>query len=106
MDTSSSESFISYDYAKKYNLKINPVSWTVSMASLSLNILLKGQCSVNLLGESYSNIQLSVLSGLCCDVILGQDFMNHYSSVFLLLVGLEKVLSSQTLLLAVCHPLQ
>ena len=73
MDTVSSGSFISYDYAKKYNLKINPASGIVSMASLLLNALLKGRCSVNinLLGESYSNISLSVLPGLCCDVILG-----------------------------------
>ena len=94
MDTGSSRSLISYDYAKKYNLKINPASETVSMASLSLNASLKGQCSVNinLLGESDSNIQLSVLLGLCCDVILGQDFMNHHSSVSFTFGGPRKSL--------------
>ena len=94
MDTSSSRSFISYDYAKKYNLKINPASGTVSMVSSLLNALLKGQCSsnINLLGEFYSNIQLSVFPGFCEDITLGQDFMNHHSSVSFTFGGPRKSL--------------
>ena len=83
MDTGSYGTFISYDYAKKYNLKINPASGTLSMVSSSLNTSLKGRWSVNinLIGGFYSNIQLSALPGFCCDVILGQYFINHHSSV-------------------------
>ena len=85
---------------KKYNLKISAASRTVSMVSLSMNALLKGRCSVNinLLGESYSNIQLSVLPGFCCNIIPGQDFMNHHSSVSFTFGGLRKslVISSST----------
>ena len=90
MDTGSFGSFIS----KKYNLKINPSLGSISKTSLSLNTLLKGQCSINidLLGESYSNIQLTVLPGLCCDVILGQDIMNHHSSVSFIFGGPRKSL--------------
>ena len=67
------------------------------MASLSLNASLKRRCSVNinLLGASYSNIQLSVSLGLCCDVILGLDFMNHHLSgcfIFIWGAGLRKSL--------------
>ena len=105
MDTGSFGSFVSYDYAKKYSLKINPTSGTVSMASSSLNASLKGRCSVNinLLSESYSNIQLSVSPGLCCDVILNQDFMNHHSSVSFSFGGPRKsrIISNST---ACCVP--
>ena len=83
MDTDSCGSFISLDYVRKYKLKINPASGTVSMASSSLNVPVKGRCSINLnlLGEFYPNTPLSVLPNLCCDVILGQDFMKQHEHI-------------------------
>lgn len=44
---------------------------------------MKGCCFVdlNLKGECYRKTKLSVLQDLCCDVILGQDFMSQHSSV-------------------------
>ena len=92
MDTGSCGSFISLDYVKKYKLKISPASGTVSMASSSLNAPVKGRCSINLnlLGEFYPNTPLSVLPNLCCDVILGRDFMRQHSNVSFAFGGSRK----------------
>ena len=45
----------------------------------------QGYCEVSLTldGRDYRNIRLSILPGLCVDVILGQDFQQQHASVTL-----------------------
>lgn len=83
IDTGSSESFISHKIAKERKLKVFPASGNVTMASSALSTSVRGCCvvDINVKGEYYRNTRLSVLPDLCCDVILGQDFMSQHSSV-------------------------
>jgi len=55
------------------------------MASSSLSTRTEGYCEVSLTvnGRIYANVRLSVLLGLCADVILGQDFQEQHASVTL-----------------------
>ena len=63
IDTGSSGSFISLGYVRKHKLQMKPAAGNVSMASSSLKASIKGQCTVdlNLLGEWYPDVKLSVL---------------------------------------------
>ena len=83
MDTGSSGSFISLSYVRKHKLQMKPAAGNVSMESSSLKVAIKGQCTVNLnlLGEWYSDVKLSVLSHLCSDIILDQDFISQHSTI-------------------------
>ena len=85
IDSGSSESFIHPNIVKLHSLQINPLSNQVSMASSSLSTRTEGYCkaSLTLNGRIYSDVRLSVLSGLCADVILGQDFQQQHASVTL-----------------------
>ena len=92
MDTGSSGSFISLGYVRKHRLQMKPAVGNVSMASLSLKASIKGLCTVdlNLLGEWYPDVKLSVLPNLCSDIILGQDFMSQHSPISLEFRGSKK----------------
>jgi len=85
IDSGSTESFIHPDLVKSLSLKVNPSSSQVSMASSSLSTTTEGYCEVALIldGRNYSKVRLSVLPGLCADVILGQDFQQQHASVTL-----------------------
>ena len=50
------------------------------MASVNLSSTTKGHCVVTLQynDQIYTNFKLSILSGLCTDVILGHDFLNQH----------------------------
>ena len=67
MDTGSTGSFISLSYMRKHKLQKKSAAGNVSMASSSLKASIKGQCTVdlNLLGEWYPDVKLSVLPHLC-----------------------------------------
>lgn len=97
--------FIAYDYAKKHRLKTDSATGNVFMSSSSLNSPLEGLWTVriNLLGETYTNTRFSVLDNLCCDAILGQNFMGKHSEVSFAFGGIKN--SLHILLLAVCHQL-
>ncbi|VDI32022.1 Hypothetical predicted protein [Mytilus galloprovincialis] len=83
IDTGSSESFIDRQFAKLMSVNINDATGSVSMASSALSSPIVGICNVNLNidGHFYPNMQLSVLNKLCCDIILGQDFMKRHDSI-------------------------
>ena len=53
------------------------------MASSSHSSTTLGHCivSLHLSGREYTNIKLSVMANLCCDVILGHCFLCEHSSV-------------------------
>ena len=62
-------------------LTVHPLSGTVSMAaSVSSTVSITGTCVATLSyqGHKYAGYKLSVLPGLCADLILGLD---HYANV-------------------------
>ena len=92
MDTGSSGSFIPLSYVRKHRLQMKHAAGNVSIASSSLKDSIKGQCTVdlNLLGEWYPNVKLSVLPNLSSDIILGQDFMSQHSTIPFVFRGSKK----------------
>lgn len=83
IDTGSSESFIDRKLAQALSFSINNATGSVSMASSNLSSPVVGTCCVNLNmdEQDYPNMLLSVLENLCCDIILGQDFMKKHESI-------------------------
>ena len=83
-DSGSTESFIHPRLVEKAAFTIHPSSGTVSMATtVSSTVSITGTCTANLTyqGREYAGYRLSVLPGLCADLILGLDFQSQHSSV-------------------------
>ena len=83
-DSGSIESFIHPRLVEKVALTVHPSSGTVSMAtSVSSTVSITGTCLADLSyqGRQYSGYRLSVLPGLCADLILGLDFQSQHLSV-------------------------
>ena len=89
------------------------------MAQPSLSARTLGFCMVDLElgGKQYSKIRLSILPGLCADLLLGLDFQKHQSVIFhlggpqpplevcghsMLKVGPPELFANLT---AECHPI-
>ena len=83
MDTGSSENFIHPDKVENLSLAVIPSTEKIRMASSSHSSNTLGHCVVNLdlSGRMYNNIKLSILADLCCDLILGHDFLQQHSSI-------------------------
>lgn len=94
-DSGSSESFIHPNLIKKASLFIQPSSSTVFMATSELVTNATGYCRVNLeyQGRTYENLRLTVLPGLCADLILGLDFQSKHKTVVFNYGGPEPPLS-------------
>ena len=95
-DSGSSESFIYPDLVKKTGLTVYPSSGTVSMAtSTSSSAKVSGACGIDLSyqGRKYEALRVSVLPGLCANLILGLDFQSQHESVVLHYGGSETTLS-------------
>ena len=82
-DSGSTESFIHPSLVKRAGLAVQHASGTVSMASMTLSANVTGTCITNLeyQGRKYTNLRLSVLPGLCADLILGLDFQSQHESI-------------------------
>ena len=83
-DSGSTESFIHPRLVEKVALIVHPSSGTVSMAtSVSSTVSIIGTCLADLSyqGRHYSGYRLSVLPGLCADLIRGLDFQSQHSTV-------------------------
>ena len=83
-DSGSTESFIHPRLVERVALTVQPSSGTVSMAtSASRTVSITGTCVADLSyqGRKYADYKLSVLPGLCADLILGLDFQSQHSSV-------------------------
>ncbi|MCP4800870.1 MAG: DDE-type integrase/transposase/recombinase, partial [bacterium] len=82
-DSGSTESFIHPNLVKRAGLTVKPSSSAVSMASTALSANVTGTCRANLeyQNQKYSNLCLSVLPGLCADLILGLDFQSQHESI-------------------------
>jgi hypothetical protein len=65
------------------------------MASTSQNIATTGYCLVDLeiTGQTYVGLQLTLLPNLCTDIILGRDFMRLHSSVTFNFKGYKEALN-------------
>ena len=95
-DSGSSESFIHPSLVEKVALTVHPSSGTVSMAkSAASSVKGSGTCVANLSyqGRKYDGFRLSVLPGLCADLILGLDFLSQHTSVVFHYGGSEPPLS-------------
>ena len=95
-DSGSNESFIHLRLVEKVTLTVHPSSGTVSMAtSVSSTVSITGTCAVNFSyqGRKYVGYKLSVLPGLCADLILGLDFQSQYASVTFHYTGSEAPLA-------------
>lgn len=85
IDSGSAGSFIHPDLVKLHSLKVQPSQNSVTLASTSFSAQTSGVCKVNINvnGRYYEDVCLTVLSNLCADVILGQDFQKLHESVHL-----------------------
>ena len=82
-DSGSSESYIHPSLVEVAAIPVRPSSNTVSMATSSLSTKTEGSCVVTLdyQGLTYKDVCLSVMPGLCSDLILGIDFQSQHDSV-------------------------
>ena len=73
LDTGASESFVNEAVARSAKLEVQGRPSRVSMAFDKLTSPVVGKVCSNLLlqGGDYSNVILSVIPGLCADVVLG-----------------------------------
>ncbi len=83
VDSGSTDSFIRDDLIQRLGLVVHPSKDQVYMAASTLSAKITGYCvtTIGLNGDSYGGVRLSVLPGLCADVILGQDFMGLHKEI-------------------------
>ena len=83
VDTGSSDSFMCPELASKLGLKKYYSIKKVSMASTNHCTTSKGHCFATFKYQDtvYRNIRLSLMPGLCSDVLLGHDFLNQHKSL-------------------------
>ena len=83
VDSCSSESFIHPDLGNALNIHRQSVWRKMAMAQSTLSAQTLGHCIVNLElgGKTYTNFRLSILEGLCSNLILGIDFQKQHQSV-------------------------
>ena len=82
-DSGSTESFVHPNLVRRTGLTVRPASGAVSMASTTLSANVTGTCTTNLeyQNQKYANVHLSVLPGLCADLIRGLDFQSQHESI-------------------------
>ncbi len=83
IDTGSSESFLSLQFAKNLKVKVSPCALKISMASTMFSALARGFCNVSLQYDSADpvTVKLNVLEDLCADIILGHDILKNHHSI-------------------------
>ena len=83
IDTGSSDSYISKHVVDKFQFHVLSSHKRVTMASTCFSSSTHGHiiASISIKDNSYNNIQLSVLSDLCTDVLLGHDFLKLHERV-------------------------
>ena len=94
LDTGASESFVNDAVVRSAKLEVQGRPSRVSMASDKLTARVVGKVCSNLLlqGRDYCNVMLSVMPGLCADVVLGQDFLRQHKEVVIKLGGPRETL--------------
>ena len=83
LDTGSSETFISKQFAESCRFKLYPTTGSVAMASTSYHTQISNYClaKLNFLGHQYNNVKLTVLPDLCATVIVGHDLLKQHSEL-------------------------
>ena len=82
IDSGSSESFIHPDVVKKCNLSVNNQCKTIALAQASSTAQTSGTCqAVLFVNDREVPVNLSIMPGLCSDIILGVDFQKHYRAI-------------------------
>jgi len=83
VDSCSSESFIHPRLVDTLKLWKHLSRRSISMAKSTLSAKIHGHCTANLEinGKPYLDLHLSILPGLCSDLILGLDFQNQHQSI-------------------------
>ena len=94
LDNGASESFVNEAIANNAKLELQGRLFRVSMASDNLTAPVIGKVCSNLVlqGREYLNVTLSVMPGLCADVVLGQDFLRQHREVVIKLGGSKESL--------------
>ena len=82
LDSCSTDSFISADLVRSLNLKLNKSRMEISLAS-SVRACSPGYILQDLIlsRTKYESVKLLVLPGLCCDILLGQDFQEQHENI-------------------------
>ena len=82
-DSGSSESYIHPSLVQVAAIPVKPSNTTVAMANTTLNTKIEGFCTItlNYQGCTYKDFRLSIMPGLCSDLILGLDFQSQHDSV-------------------------
>ena len=82
-DTGSTESLTHPNLVEKAGPTVRPASGAVSMASTALSANVTGTCMTKLeyQNQKFTNLHLSVLPGLCADLILGLDFQSQHENI-------------------------
>ena len=83
VDTGSSESFFSLDFAKRLKVKIIPSTNKIHMAATEILAVAQGYCYVSLQYDSGTPVKtkFSILKDLCADIILGHDVLSNHHSI-------------------------
>ena len=89
VDSGSTHNFIHPDIVKSLGLVIYPTLEKVTMASSSHSSKIEGYCYADIILKDrvYTNIKLYILSNLCTDIILGQNWQQQHESVTLCFGG-------------------
>ena len=89
VDSGSTHNFIHPDIVKSLGLVIYPTLEKVTMASSSHSSRIEGYCYADIILKDrvYTNIKLYILSNLCTDIILGQNWQQQHESVTLCFGG-------------------
>ncbi len=82
IDTGSTETYIDSRIARKLDLTLQPEFKSVKLASTS-SVRTDGAACVDIKinNQCFNNVKISVLPDLCCDVIVGHDFLSNYSKL-------------------------
>ena len=85
IDTGSSESYINTDIPSRQGWKVHPSKALINMASTSLTKETAGHVKVRLKYKKryYNDFKLSLLPNLCCDIILGHDFIKLHTNLIM-----------------------
>jgi len=114
-------SHVSDRLVKRLKLTLERSDHCVGLAAKGLNSQSLGTCeiTVNLCGQVYGNVRVTVLKDLLTDVVLGQDFMQRHQNVNIHFGGSRPTLNLSVLRAAVpnapvrlfehlsddCHPI-
>ena len=83
LDTGSSKNFVNSVVARNFITEGLPLGFSVGMAQSSTKVEVHKICKVdiNMLGHTYTGINLYVMENLCVDILLGREFMKLHKFV-------------------------